>query len=305
MTRSGSAITIEMGALGGTVGGSIGSGNSSSSGSSYRVGWNNTDATFAGLLKSDGVNPFTKVGTGRWTLTGANTWSGGLTINGGLVLANNTSGSATGTGAVAVNNGGALGGTGSASGAVTVNSGGAISPGSNGVGTVTMTGGLTLNAGAILNCDIGSTNDKVAVTGALALNGTVNVTNLAGFGAGTYPIITYTGALSGGGLTVGAHPLGYNYSVSTATANQVRLIVTVQTPPVFGGTTAGGGGMILSGNGGLANGNYFVLMATNAALPLSNWTRLLTNQFDGSGNFSFSNAISPAAAQEFFRLQLP
>jgi autotransporter-associated beta strand protein len=304
MTRSGSAITIEMGALGGTVGGSIGSGNSSSSGSSYRVGWNNTDATFAGLLKSDGVNPFTKVGTGKWTLTGANTWSGGLTINGGLVLANNTSGSATGTGAVAVNNGGALGGTGSASGAVTVNSGGVISPGSNGVGTVTFTGGLTLNAGAILNCEIGSTNDKVAVTGALALNGTVNVTNLAGFGAGTYPIITYTGALSGGGLTVGSKPSGYSVSVNTATANQVRLVVAAQPPPVIGATSFSGGNFVVSGTGPVSE-NYYVLSSTNAALPVANWTHEATNAFTAGGAFSFTNVISTNAAQKFYRLQLP
>ena len=180
----------------------------------------------------DGVNPFTKTGTGRWTLTGANTWNGGLTINGGLVLANNTSGSAVGSGAVAVNSTGALGGTGIVTPAVTVNVGGAISPGSNGVGTVTMTGGLTLNSGALLNFDLGTTvaSDKIAVIGALALNGVLNLTNVAGFGAGTYTLITYTGALSGGGLTIGAHPLGYNYSVNTATANQVRLIVTVPTP---------------------------------------------------------------------------
>ena len=196
ITRTGSATTIFFGALGGTTGSSIGPGNSSSSGSSYNIGGNNTDATFAGTIKSDGTNPFFKTGTGRWTLTGANTWSGGLTINGGLVLANNASDSATGTGAVAVNSTGALGGTGSMSGAVTVNSGGAISPGSNGVGTVTMTGGLTLNSGAILNFDLGTTaaSDKIAVTGALALNGVLNLTNVAGFGAGTYTLITYTGA---------------------------------------------------------------------------------------------------------------
>ena len=305
ITRTGSATTIYFGALGGTSGSSVGPGNSSSSGSSYSIGGNNTDATFAGTLKSDGTNPFFKTGTGRWTLTGANTWNGGLTINGGLVLANNTSGSATGTGVVTVNTNGALGGTGSASGAVTVNAGGAIAPGSNGVGTVSLTGGLTLNSGAILNIEIGSTNDKVAVTGALALNGVINVTNLAGFSAGTYPIVTYSGALSGVLPVIGSKPVGYSVAVNTNTAGQVRLVVQTQTPPVFGSIKLAGTNLVFSGAGGPTNENYFLLASTNLALPVANWTRLYTNQFSATGAFAFTNAVNAAWPLSYYRLQLP
>jgi autotransporter-associated beta strand protein len=305
ITRSGSGIPIQFGALGGTSGSQVGPGNSTSSGNSYTIGGNNADATFAGTLKADGVNTFTKIGTGRWTLTGANTYSGGTVINGGIILANNTSGSATGSAAVTVNTNGALGGTGSVSGTVTVNSGGAISPGSNGVGTVTFTGGLTLNSGAILNFEIGTTNDKVAVTGALVLGGTLNVTNLAGFGAGTYPLITYSGALSGVLPVIGSKPSGYSCTVNTNTANQVRLVVQVQTPPVFGNIVLTNGSAIFSGTGGPTNVPYFVLNSTNLALPLANWTRLATNQFNAAGGFIFTNPVSPGSPQQFLILQLP
>src|SRR5262249_2077935 len=132
MDRNGGSATITIGALGGTPESWGGPGNQSSSGTTYNVGGNNPDTTFGGTIKNRGTSTFIKSGTGKWTLTGANTWSGGLTINGGIVLANNTSGSAVGSGAVAVSSGGALGGTGSVGAAVTVNSGGAISPGSNG-----------------------------------------------------------------------------------------------------------------------------------------------------------------------------
>ena len=305
ITQSGSATIMEIGALGGVSGGVVGSGNSTSSGRSFRIGWNNRDATFAGQILADGINAVTKVGTGTWTLLNANTYTGGTTISNGLVLANNSSGSATGTGAVVVQSDGALGGTGSVSGAVTVNAGGAIAPGSNGVGTVTFAGGLTLNNGALLNIQIGSTNDKIAVTGALILGGTINVTNLAGFSAGTYPLITYSGALSGVLPVIGSKPAGYSCTVNTNTAGQVRLVVQVQTPPVFGSIVLTNGNVIFSGTGGPTNVPYYVLNSTNLASPSANWTRLQTNQFSATGTFAFTNAVNPVFPQSYYRLQLP
>jgi hypothetical protein len=40
-------------------------------------------------------------------------------------------------------------------------------------------------------------------------------------------------------------------------------------------------------------------------LKPSNWTQLLTNQFDDNGNFDFTNAIPPSLPQNFYLLQLP
>jgi hypothetical protein len=40
-------------------------------------------------------------------------------------------------------------------------------------------------------------------------------------------------------------------------------------------------------------------------MPLTNWLRLLTNPFDGSGNFNFTNAMNPNSPQSFYLLQLP
>jgi hypothetical protein len=48
-----------------------------------------------------------------------------------------------------------------------------------------------------------------------------------------------------------------------------------------------------------------VLTSTNLALPLSNWTRLFTNEFDGDGNFNFTNVPDTNAPQVFYLLQLP
>jgi hypothetical protein len=40
-------------------------------------------------------------------------------------------------------------------------------------------------------------------------------------------------------------------------------------------------------------------------IPLSNWMRLATNQFNASGNFNFTNAPDPNLPQTFYLLQLP
>jgi hypothetical protein len=66
-----------------------------------------------------------------------------------------------------------------------------------------------------------------------------------------------------------------------------------------------GGNFVLIGTGGSSNGTYFVLTSTNIGLPLSNWTRLFTNQFDGSGNFNFTNVPGTNTPQAFYLLQLP
>ena len=63
--------------------------------------------------------------------------------------------------------------------------------------------------------------------------------------------------------------------------------------------------MIISGNNGTSNAFYAVLASTNVTLPLSNWVSLVTNQFDSSGNFSFTNAIVPGIPQRYFRIRTP
>jgi fibronectin-binding autotransporter adhesin len=310
-TRNGSA-TIEIGAL-------IGGANTQWQGCSsavatnlpttYVIGGKNLDTTFAGKISE--VVPtrtaaITKVGTGSFTLTGANTHTGPMLINGGTLFVNNTSGSGTGTNNyVAVNDGGTLGGTGFIFGPVTNYSGGTISPGSNGVGTLTLKSNLFLSAGSAVNFHVGTTSDKLAVSNALVLNGTFNVTSNAGFGPGTYTVMTYGSALSGTLPVIGSKPAGYSIAVSTNTVGQIRLIVQVQTPPVFGGINLVGTNLVFTGTGGPTNENYFVLASTNVALPVANWTRLATNRFNATGAFAFTNAVNPALPQNFYLLQMP
>jgi len=116
------------------------------------VGSSRLKRTFSGTIEDGSVagGSLSVIG-GQLTLTNANTYTGGTTIEGGKLVVNNTSGSATGSGAVQVN-AGRLGGRGTISGAVTLGTGsgpGAVlSPGKRSVkpGTLTIQGALTFNS---------------------------------------------------------------------------------------------------------------------------------------------------------------
>jgi hypothetical protein len=60
----------------------------------------------------------------------------------------------------------------------------------------------------------------------------------------------------------------------------------------------------LSGTNGPAGGSYHVLTHTNVAVALGSWTVLGPFNFDGSGNFSFTN-VAPTGPQRFYLLQVP
>jgi autotransporter-associated beta strand protein len=259
-----------------------------------------------------------KLGAGTLTLSGNNTFNGNITIsNGTLIIAVTGSVStasnlniiagtfdASALGGFTLNSGRTVMGNGAVNGNFTVTSGATIAPG-NSVGTLTFSNALTLAAGSVQNFELGATNasDQVIVLGALSLGGTLNVTNLAGFGAGTYTL--FTAASVSGALTLGSAPAGYTCALSNSTA-AVQLVVTSTNavPPVFTSAGAASGAVIFSGSNGSPLGNYLVLGSTNIVLPMSNWTRLATNQFDANGLFNFTN-VPGADSQKFFRLQLP
>lgn len=64
----------------------------------------------------------------------------------------------------------------------------------------------------------------------------------------------------------------------------------------------GGNKFLFTGTSGAAGWTYYVLASTNLSLPLSGWTVVATNSFDGAGNFSFTNAIVPGTPGNFMRL---
>ena len=126
-----------------------------------------------------GTGGLLKSGSGIWTLTLANTYTGTTTIGAGTLRVNGS----TATGSVIVANGGTLAGAGTVGGPVTLQSGATLAPGSGGIGRLTLSGSASFLAGATASFEINknaSARDSLAVGGTLALGGTLAVTNLSG-----------------------------------------------------------------------------------------------------------------------------
>jgi len=243
-------------------------------------------------------------GTNNLVLSGANTYEGVTFVTGPLVV-NNLTGSATGTNSVTVTSGGTLSGNGRIAGPVSVGFGATLSPGSS-VGRLAISNDLSLaGATTIMELDRSAgTNDSVVGISTVTYGGTLVVTNLAGaLGAGDsfklFSASSYAGTFDSivlptltGSLTWNTNSLGVNGTLSIngggATIGSVSVV---------------GSNLAMSGSGGPAFTNYVLVASTNVSLPVTSWTALVTNQFDGSGNFSLTTPIDPAIPYRFYRLQ--
>jgi hypothetical protein len=163
-------------------------------------------------------------------------FNGNFIVNAGALIAANSNGSATGSGAVSVASGATLGGTGNFAGPVTINAGAHLAPGSS-AGTLSV-GSLNLARNAVLDYDLSQPGDSdrtvIANPGSLVLSGgTVNITALSGFGVGQYTLLDYAVSFSGSAsnLALGSAPPGFFYSfVNNAATTSIDVIVTVPEP---------------------------------------------------------------------------
>jgi hypothetical protein len=164
-------------------------------------------------------------------------------VNAGTLLANNTTGSATGTGTVAVNTGATLGGTGTISGATTINSGATLTGATAGTrGTLSFGNNLTASAGSTWLVDLvgglgNNQSDRINVGGSLGLAGNLLIADTGTWTLGeSFQIAQYIGGISGtfSGLAEGSNVWGTSggqYQISYGTGPSGFVTLTAVPEP--------------------------------------------------------------------------
>lgn len=132
---------------------------------------------YAGTIVNSGTAVFTvtKSGSGTQILSGQNTYSGTTSVTAGTLLVNNSAGSATGSGVVAVSGTGTvLGGTGrmapSGAAGITIGAGSIVSPGAGGIESLEIalgstTGIVSLQGDSKFVFELGAAGASIAAPG--------------------------------------------------------------------------------------------------------------------------------------------
>jgi hypothetical protein len=137
-----------------------------------------------------------------------------------------------------------------------------------------------------------SSNVALPPTGGTA-SYVLSITNNGNGTPGTYQVI------------VGATNSDFTDNIPVPGIARVTNIFVVNAPPLaFKTFSVVDANLTLTGIGGVSGAQYLVCASANPALPLAQWTPIITNLFDTNGDFSatvaISNTVSFSAAQQFF-----
>ncbi|MGD0770050.1 MAG: autotransporter-associated beta strand repeat-containing protein [Tepidisphaeraceae bacterium] len=211
---------------------------------------------------------FTVTGGGSFALTGANTFTGGVTANASTLVAGYSGGasssqSSTGTSASnVILNSSTLSSlptvTSYIAGSVSVSTGSnIIAPGGNGtsaVGTLDIAGALTLNGSSTLDFDLAGTSADQLNLGTLSISGkpTINIDNANG-PSGSFVLATYAtnNSLSNSSFNFTNTPTGYTWDV---TSTEIELVASANAANVTWNVTPVSGSV--SGTWNTVTGNW-------------------------------------------------
>ncbi len=136
---------------------------------------------------------------------------------------------------------------------------------------------------------------------------TTNDLNLGDFVGGGFPL---NGLMDEARIQFGTNSPNwvaatYQTVAQNSTFETYSAVTSTVANPVTVLFQRSGGNLILDGSGGPANQPYRVLSSTNLLVPMSQWTPVSTNNFDGSGNFSNGVPLNSTNKALFFRIAIP
>ena len=269
----------------------------------------NFSITILEPLQSGAINDggLTKLGTGTLTLGKTNTYNGSTTIGAGTL----TLAAPTGNGNIIIA-GGATFNVSALSSGFTLGSGQILS---NSTSTAVINGNINASSGTV-SLTYSSGTPSLSVNGGMLTLSSSTLMKINNTGvilpAGAYTIIAANGGSVGGilpsSVTVsGGGVAGGAMASLQMNGGALQLVVTLSPKPaIFTGINVNGTTLTISATNGVASGQFVLLGTTNLLLPLNQWTPILTNDFDASGNLSLStNIVDPNNPLEFYLLQMP
>jgi autotransporter-associated beta strand protein len=233
-----------------------------------------------------------KVGSGTLTLAGANTYTGGTTLNAGGLVVNGSLASGV------TMNGGTLGGSGTIGGLVA--NAGTLAPG-NSIGTLTVNGKFVQGPGTTYQVEVNAAGlgDRINVAGTATINGgTVQVLAQSGtYGRNTtYTILNATGGVAGAYSNVTSNFAFLTPSLSYDANNVYLLLFQPQGAFAAGAQTDNqrAVGRALDIANPTATGDFGAVLNALSVLSTSQGPAVLT-AISGQNYSGFSNAMVQGA----------
>ncbi len=256
-------------------------------------------------------------------LTNVNTYTGNTRINAGALRLNGD-GSISNSPIITIVGGGTLSvtgrvdstftmasgqtlkGNGVINGKLTASSGSTVSPGLDAIGALIISNQVVLSGTNImeLNQD-NATNDVLRSGSSITYGGILNLVNLGsaltnGASFKLFSALSYLSSFSS--ITPATPGPDQTWDTSGLGSTGTIKVVAIKHPHITS-ISVSGTTLNISATNGAAGGQFVLLGSTNVALPFSQWTRILTNNFDGSGNLTLStNIINPGVPQQFYLL---
>ena len=185
-----------------------------------------TPYSFSGNIS--GTGSVVKNGTDTLILTGACTFSGPTDVKSGVLVIDSVISASS---VVTVASGASLCGAGVIQSPVVVENGAVLEPAGSSTGKLT-TGALTLNDSSVINIQLGTVSDLIAVEGNLVLDGFINLTIPEQASGEDYTLFTYSGTLVNNEARLVTTPAGPTVSIIAMDGKVTAHIAPAEQPPV-------------------------------------------------------------------------